>query len=213
MEVATNAEYLGKVRLFERLEPAKIDAFAAVCNRKQFEKDDILFLEGDIPDALFLIVSGRVRIERVSANGVAQVLAVRGPGEVIGEMGLIDGRPRSAQAIAQTKVKLLSLSKSDFQRQVLIEPTVCFAMMQTLSFRVRESAQLLLDARSKAVHERLHDYLRGIAEEDGWARLDVTQTALSEVLGCTREAVNRAFSQLETEGSILRSSRTLIKVK
>ena len=210
--VATNAEYLGKVRLFERLEEDKVEAFAALCRRKQLEKGEVLFLEGEIPDALYVIVSGRIRIERISPNGIAQVLATRNAGEAIGEMGLIDGKPRSAQAVAQTKVKLLCLSKDDFHRQALTESAVCFAMMQTLCFRLREAAQVLLDARSKAVHERLFDYLKSIEDDEGWAKLEVTQTALSEVLGCTREAVNRAFAQLESEGTIQRTSRSLIKL-
>ena len=210
--MATNAEYLGKVRLFERLEADKVDAFAALCRRKHLEKGEVLFLEGEIPDALYVIVSGRIRIERISPNGIAQVLATRNAGEAIGEMGLIDGNPRSAQAVAQTKVKLLCLGKDDFHRQALTESSVCFAMMQTLCFRLREAAQVLLDARSKAVHERLYDYLKSIEDEDGWVRLEVTQTALSEVLGCTREAVNRAFATLEASHGIRRSGSKLVKL-
>ena len=87
--MATNSEYLGKVRLFERLEEDKVEAFAALCRRKQLEKGEVLFLEGEPPDALYVIVSGRIRIERISPNGIAQVLATRSAGEAIGEMGLI----------------------------------------------------------------------------------------------------------------------------
>lgn len=210
--MATNAEYLEKVRLFEKLERSKLQLFAAACTRTQLQKGDILFLEGEPADALYVIVSGRIRIERISEAGIAQVIATRTGGDVIGEMGLIDGLPRSAQAVAQTKVKLLCLSKDEFRRQVLAEPSVCFAIMQTLSHRIREAAQTLLDTRSKAIHERLLDFLKSEMDEEGWVRLQITQTALSEVLGCTREAVNRAYGQLEESKAIERRSTKLIRV-
>lgn len=210
--VASNIDYLERVPLFSQVNRQELQRFADACTRKQVGVGDILFLEGDVADCLYIIVSGRVRIERLSETGVSQVLATRTAGDVIGEMALIDGRRRSAQATAQTRCKFLCLSKADFQNQVLAEPTVCFAMMETLSLRMRESSQMLLDTRSKAVHERLHSYLKSQADESGWVRLEISQGALSDLLGCTREAVNRALSTLVQEGKIERTSIKMIRV-
>lgn len=205
--MATNAEYLRLVKLFEGLEPERLNIFAAACTRRQLTRSEILFFEGEPGAELYVLVSGKVRIEKVSSSGEVQVIAVRGPGEVIGEMALIDEKPRSAQATAQTKVKMLVLSKSNFQKAVLQEPTVTFAIMQTLSHRLRDAADLLLDVRVKDVSERLLDYLIKEADSEGNVRLGITQTALAEQLGCTREAINRALKSLEERSQIRRVNR------
>lgn len=205
--MATNAEYLRLVRLFEGLEPERLNIFAASCTRRQISKSEILFFEGEPGTELYVLVSGKARIEKVSASGEVQVIAVRGPGEVIGEMSLIDDKPRSAQATAQTKVKMLVLSKENFQKAVLHEPSVTFAIMQTLSHRLRDAADMLLDVRVKDVPERLLDFLLKESDSDGNVVLGITQTALAEQLGCTREAINRALKALEDRGRIRRLNR------
>lgn len=210
--MASNAEYLLKVPLFQRLAPATLASFANACVRIKLGAGEVLFWEGDPGGSLYVIVSGRIRIERVSESGDTQVLGMRGPGEFIGEMSLIDGMPRSASAVAASACRLLVMQKSAFEMLILTEPTATLAIMESMSRRIREAAALLVDLRSKQVWERLLDHLTAEAGHEGIVDMRSSQTALAETLGCTREAANRALRRLEGEGRIARLGPRKIRV-
>ena len=210
--MATNAEFLERVPLFAKLGSTRLGAFADACVRAKLEPGEFLFHEGDPGGALYVIVGGRLRIERLSESGEGQVLGVRGAGEFIGEMSLLDGSPRSATAVAETACRLLVLQKGDFERLILEEPSASLAIMQGMARRIREAAERLVDLRGKEVWERLLDYLAAEANEDGVCDLPGTQAMLAEHLGCTREAANRAMRRLEAEGRVERLGRRGFRV-
>ena len=207
-----NSELLAAATIFRNLGKGVLGELANVCVRKQLTRGEMLFAEGDEGGALYVIVSGRIRIERIGAEGATHVLGVRAAGEAIGEMSLIDALPRSAQAVAATNCKLLVLYRAAFEQFVLTQPSASLAIMQAMSKRIREAAQMLVDFRSKEVPDRLLDYLRSECDADRWVQLQSSQAALAEVLGCTREAVNRAFGDLEGRGVIVRSGPRLLQV-
>lgn len=202
--MTTNADLLSNVPLFRRLSRGSLATFGQACVRLKAEPGQVLFHEGDPGGALYVIVGGRVRIERLSSSGDAQVLGIRGQGEFIGEMSLIDGAPRSATAVAQSRLKLLVLQRSDFERLILEEPSASLAIMQAMSTRIREAASALLDMRSREVWERLHAFLTKEADDDGLVSISGSQTNLAGQLGCTREAVSRALSRLIADGKLVR---------
>lgn len=210
--MASNLEYLRRVGLFENMRDDQIQKLAGVCRRRACDKGELLFFEGDPGHSLFIIVSGRIRIERSGGAGETTVLAMRHPGEVIGEMALVDGEPRSAQAVSQTKSKLLVLQAEDFRNQVLSDPDMCFSIMKTMSRRLREAADTALSMRTMQVHEHLLTYLLGHADQDGFVKLEVSQSTLADTIGCSREAINRAFQRLVRDGSIIRRKRDLIEL-
>lgn len=209
--MATNAEYLRGVPIFRQIADRSLARFAESCTRMQLEPEQVLIEEGDAGFAMYVVVSGRVRIERLTASGEVQVLGVRGTGEVIGEMSLIDGRPREARVIAISRCKLLVLHHAQFAELIQQEPSASLAIMQSLSLRLREADNVLLSLRSQEVHERLLEYLKRNAVE-GFVILSMTQTALAEHLGCKRETVSRAFTFLEKEGLIQRESRSSVRL-
>ncbi|MEQ1821646.1 MAG: Crp/Fnr family transcriptional regulator [Fimbriimonadaceae bacterium] len=209
----SNAQFLSDVPLFRGVGLSSLDMFAEAAVRKRAERGEILFREGDEGGALYMILSGRVRIERHTKEGEIQVLGVRSIGEVVGEMSLVEHKPRSATAICDTNCKLLILQRAEFQRLIMLEPTASLVIMQTLSRRVREAADLLIDHRSKEVPERLLDLLRRESDEEGWVAMAKTQSDLAEIIGCSREAINRALQELDRQGKIERINKRLLKVR
>ncbi|MBS1715817.1 MAG: Crp/Fnr family transcriptional regulator [Armatimonadetes bacterium] len=206
----TNSEILARVPLFRNVGPEGLEHLGAVCSRKTLAKGEILFLEGVPADCLYVVVSGRLRIERTGAEGQTQVLGFRAAGEVVGEMGLLDSQPRSAQATASSACRLLSVHGRDFERVVLAQPGVALGIMRTLASRLREAGQQAIDRRSKDVGERLLDLLTAEADESGRTRSGTSQSTWADVLGCTRETVNRALAKLEFEGKLQRSGRSVV---
>lgn len=209
--MATNGEYLVRVPLFAGLSRDLLSKLADCCSRKALAKGDLLFSEGDEGDCLYVILSGYLRVERLTREGSSHTLAVRRPGEIMGEMALIDAVRRSAQVVAQTRSKLLVLHRREFQQHLLKEPAACLGIMQTLAARLRELSEELIAERSLEAHERLLGYLQKNADEEGYCRLTVSQTQLAELLGCTRETINRGFSELKNRGQIEKTGR-LIKL-
>ena len=201
--MATNAEYLSRVPLFASLDQQTLDSFGDKCVRKKLERSEALFYEGSEGGALYVVLGGQVRIEKVTASGV-QVLGTRGPGEVIGEMSLIDGQPRSAQAVAASECKLLVLYRSDFESLVRAHPSASLAIMTSLSLRLREAADLLVARETQAVGERLLSHLTRLSGADGVVHLRLGQSELAETLGCARESLNRALNGLVRSGSIVK---------
>lgn len=210
--MASNIDYLRKVPLLRDLTRDALEAIGDVCHRRSLTAEETLFLENEPGGAVYVVVGGRVRIERVTKEGKGQVIGFRGPGEVIGEMSLLDGLPRSATATAATPVKLLGLYQEDFRRAVLAHPQACFAVMKSLSMRLREAADQVVDHLTKEVSERLMEHLRNLADDDGVARGIGTQTMVAEVLGCARETVSRAFTELEAEGRVRRYGRKEVRI-
>lgn len=208
-----NAELLHSATIFQNLGRAALNDLASVCVRKKLARGEMLFGEGDEGGALYVIVSGRVYIQRIGASGATHLLGTRVAGEAIGEMSLVDALPRSAQAVAATNCRLLVLYRAAFEQFVLSQPAASLGIMQAMSKRIREAAQMLVDLRSKEVPDRLLDYLRAESDVEGWLRLQMSQTTLAEMLGCSREAVNRALGELEGMGLIVRTGPRLLQVK
>ncbi len=209
----SNAQLLSEVPLFKGVGNSSLTLFADAAVRRRTQKEEILFREGDEGGALYIILSGKVRIERTTRAGETHILALRKAGEVIGEMSLVEHKPRSASAICEVDCKLLMLQRAEFQRLIMIEPSASLVIMQTLSRRVREATDMLLDFRTKEVPDRLLDLLKREADADGSVNVMRSQTALAEEVGCSREAVNRAITELITRGKIARLGKRLFQLR
>jgi len=208
VQMATNEELLAGVPLFAGLAPRSLRAFADACVRVRATKGEVLFREGDPSGGIYIIVSGRLRIERMTSSGEKQVIGVRTAGDFVGEMSLLDGQPRSADIVCAAACRLLMLRREDFEQLILNEPSASLEIMKSLSLRIREADSRLLDLRSKEVWQRLLDQFRRDADATGQVIAE-SQSRLAEQLGCTREAVNRALTRLEREGRLDRlGSRT-----
>ena len=117
---------------------------------KVYRKSEVIFEENSSGDEMFIVYSGKVKLYTQPKTGRRTVLSVLRPGEHFGEMALIDGSPRSATAVAvQDNTKLVILDKAKFLYLVQQQPEFAFAMMETLSQRIREANLQLAHARAK----------------------------------------------------------------
>ena len=117
---------------------------------KVYRKSDVIFEENSSGNEMFIVYSGRVKLYTQPKAGRRTVLSILKPGEHFGEMALIDGSPRSATAVAvQDNTKLVVLDKAKFLYLVQQQPEFAFAMMETLSQRIREANLQLAQARVK----------------------------------------------------------------
>jgi CRP/FNR family transcriptional regulator len=186
----------------------ELKALASKGHVHHYRNGAAIFHEGDPGDALHIVIEGGVRIVVASRKGEEATMALLGPGECVGDLALLDGRPRSASAIAFGKTKTLVVRRDDFTKWLTERPKAAFALLETLSLRVRRTDEALADFAFLDLPQRLAKRLLALAasRNDGrqlaGAKLRITQAELASMLGVSRESVNKQLNQFARDGWI-----------
>jgi CRP/FNR family cyclic AMP-dependent transcriptional regulator len=200
---------LARVVLFAELGEADVASLAARLRRRPYARGEVVFLRDDPGDSLYIVKAGAIRIGLTSSEGKEMTLAVRGSGDFFGELALLDGEPRSANAVAQEPSELLVLQRDDFLALVDDRPSVAVALLKVLSQRLRQSSQIVEDAAFLDVPARLAIAILRLLDAQGQpdqpdtviaARL--SQAELAAMVGTRRESVNRWLRFYEQQGLI-----------
>ncbi len=192
---------LDRVPLFSELDATSLQQIVQVMKKRTFRAGEVIFHREDEGKVLFVIRDGRVRIRLTSAEGQEVALAVFGPGDSFGEMAILDGMPRSADAIALDKVEVWSLTREDFISVVRSHPDISVEVMKTLSKRIRQANQMVEDLIFLDVYGRVAKKLLELSEEygvpagEGGVKIDLrlTQQELASMVGASRESVNKVM--------------------
>ena len=162
-------------------------------------KGDTLFHRGDIGSAMFVIVAGQVRIVLPGGEGREQVLRVFYPGEVLGELALLDGGRRTADAIAGTNGNLLVIERRDLMPLLRADPALSLAVLTILSARLRATSSLLEAMLFHDTTARLASTLLALSQHHPASQIDITQGALGERIGAARETVNKKLREWQAD--------------
>lgn len=203
-----NATALRNVGLFAEVPTGDLDDLAAGLRRRRYARNQVIFVQGDPGANLCIVEEGRVRICVSSEDGKELVLRMLGPGDFFGELALLDGEPRSADAIAQEPCQLLLLQREDFLAFVEARPRVGTALLVALSRKLRLTTRQAQDVAFLDVPARVARTLLTLADgadADGERTCRLTQAELAGAVGVTRESVNRCLGQLEDRGLIRRA--------
>ncbi len=206
---------LSRVSFLKDADPALLQIVAERCTRKTYKAGKVLFKEGAEGSGLGIVMEGQISIDRFLGNGKVLHLAVRGPGDVIGEMSVLDGLPRSATATAVKDAVVLTLRREDFNFCFRRSMDLMMHVMTSLSKRLREVSDLMAGLNLKNVDQRLASQLLKMVEEGDEAdyiRLDVPQHELAHRCWCTREHINRALGRLRKDGVLKRVKGQLYQV-
>ena len=175
-----------------------------------------LFLEGSRSDTVALVISGRIKVFSSAADGTEVVLAVRGPGALLGELAAIDEQPRSASVWSMEPVEVLAVGSGEFTTFLHAHPRVMWLLLRILAGRLREAGREraefgVYDAQSR-VARRLVELAERFGEptESGIRiTLSFTQDELAGWVGASREAVANALRTLRTRGYLETKRRTV----
>jgi CRP-like cAMP-binding protein len=198
--------------LLARLPDEDLRALASRGRVRTYSSGSTIFGEGEAGNSLHIVIEGRVRITVLSRGGEEATLALLGPGESCGELSLVDGRPRSASAIAAQTTKTLVVTRNEFLQWLSERPRAAFALLETLSMRIRRTDEALADLAFMDLSHRLAKRLLDLAPpRPGGSRLRITQRELAAMLGASRESVNKQLNVFAREGwvALSRGSVTL----
>jgi len=200
MEPDKETSYFKQVSFFADLPEEEIQVLSSATKRRTFRAGEVIFHRDDPGQVLYMIKEGKVKICNISPDGQEVSLAVLGKGEYFGEFALLDGLPRSADAVALEKVESYTLQRSDFHNIILKNPKIAILVLEALSKRLRNTDQMVEDLIFLDVYGRVAKKLLELADAHGvktdeGVRIDVrlTQQELASMVGASRESVNKVL--------------------
>ena len=180
--------------LFSKLSAKHIDRLAACIVGKSVPRATNIFAKGDPGSSLFAISKGSVKITRSSVDGHDAIFNLIGEGAIFGEIALLDGRPRTADAIATTDCELFVIERRDFLPLLREEPEIALKLIEILCDRLRQTTDQAESAMFEHLPGRLAKVLLHLSEGQGEVsdrRVLVTQRDLGGLIGMARETINR----------------------
>lgn len=201
---------LGSTPFFAGLGPDALERVALGMRARRFRRGEVIFHVGDPGDALFVIVTGDVKISLPSETGDEAILATLRPGDVFGELALLDGAPRSASATAIGPTETVVLPRERFRELIATEAGVRDALLSSIAGELRRLTTHVHELHFLDITGRLAARLLRLAQEggvataEGGARLrnNLTQADLAAMVGCTRQSVNKLLGQFTDDGLI-----------
>src|ERR1700757_1820160 len=208
---------LRRAPLFDALDDEGARTLRRQMSEVKLSRGEHLFMEGDDGDALYVVIEGKMKLTRAAADGRENLLSVVGPGEMFGELSLFDPRPRTASATAITDAQLAALAHDKLLIWLTGRPEVALHLLRALAQRLRRANDVMADLVFTDVPGRVAKQLLDLADRFGQEQPDglhvhhdLTQEELAQLVGASRETVNKALADFVTRGWIHLSARSVV---
>ncbi len=202
-----DSSLLTSIDLFRDVDQSILDELAGAATEKSLWRGDILFSEGQEPEALYIVLSGRIAIANKSVDGRESVVALMEDGDLFGEMGLFDGMGRSAEARALEPSKVAEIPYGPVRKVYQDHPDLLWRVVDMLGRRLRSMDEALADSVFLDVTGRTAKRLLELAGDADEFTLPITQEELSGMVGASRERVNKAISAFIRLGWLSQTDR------
>jgi len=185
--------------IFRDLNAAALDQLCRYCKMRTVPRGTVIFSKGDPGTSLFAMVKGTVRIGVTAADGRETVFNIIGPGELCGEIALLDGGERTADAVATTDCEILVIDRREFMPFVQTQPALAMTLIDLLCTRLRWISDHVEQIALPNLPGRLAKALLRLVERGGAGKpkLVVTQLELSQMVGMSRESINKQLRAWE----------------
>jgi CRP/FNR family transcriptional regulator, cyclic AMP receptor protein len=210
-------EALARSGIFQGVDPEAAEVLAKELEMIDFRKGDVVFSEGEPGDSLYIVVSGKIKLGRRAADGRQNLIAVMGPSDMVGELSLFDPGPRTATATAVVDTRLARLRKQALRPWLNNRPEITEQLLRVLARRLRRTNDALADLIFTDVPGRVAKNLLQMAgrfgsREGGVLRVqhDLTQEELAQLVGASRETVNKALADFAQRGWLRLDGKTVI---
>jgi CRP-like cAMP-binding protein len=212
-------DLLAEVPLFEGLAEADLNIIAQRARQRRYKEGDTIFHRNDPGVALYVICTGKVKIHNETPDGTDCIIAILDVGDFFGELAVIDGEERSADATTLAPTELLMLTRDDLHDIIQRYPRISLHLLQTLCGRLRRTTEAYLAYSALDVNGRLALQLLRLSEQHGivtssGVRIDLrlTQTDLGALVGASRESINKVMGYFRRQGYITVDEKNHITV-
>jgi CRP-like cAMP-binding protein len=193
--------------LFSALDDEAATSLRESMASEKLSKGKVLFKEGQEGDRLYVVVQGKIKLGTTSGDGRENLLSILGPGEMFGELSLFDPQPRTSTATAVTDARLVSLAHDAVIGLVTSHPQTSLELLRRLAQRLRKSNEILADLVFADVPGRVAKAIINLGERFGTLKddglhvnHDLTQEELAQLVGASRETVNKSLADFASRG-------------
>jgi len=215
MATTVSTAVLKAVPLFTTISEEQLRMLTTMVTRRSASRNTTIMSSGDATDSLYIVLSGRLKVMMSDSEGKEVILAILGPGEFFGEMGLIDDEPRSASVVTIEPCELLSIAKRDFKRVLTENSDMAMAVMRGLVRRLREADRKIGSLALLDVYGRVARLLLDMAENVNGEKIvtkRLPKQDIAKMIGASREMVSRVMKDLQTGGYIeMRGSNIVLR--
>ncbi|MGV3635801.1 MAG: Crp/Fnr family transcriptional regulator [Pseudorhodoplanes sp.] len=197
MQIADRLSFFRNHPIFGILGPALLQQLRSHARVRTVEKGATIFAKGDIGSSLFAILDGQVKVISFSAQGKYAVLNVLSPGDIFGEIALLDGGERTADVIAISDCKLIVIERRDFLPLVHSSPDISQKLIEVLCARLRNTSRQVEEVMFLDLSAKLAKTLLRLAENAGGQRIALTQSEVAQMIGASRESTNKQLRDWE----------------
>ena len=208
---------LKRAQLFAGLSEPEMQSLSARAVRKLYEAGELVFSEGEPCEGFYVVLSGKIRIFKTSANGREQILAIEGPGSSVAELPVFDGGRYPASVGAIDPSEMIFISRKDFQAFCLEHPQVALKVLAVVGSRLRRLVGIIEELSFTTVRQRLVSHLLRLANDIGQKTdrgiqitLPGSHQDLAHQIGTVRELVSRNLSRLQAEGLLELDARHIL---
>jgi CRP-like cAMP-binding protein len=209
-------EVLARAGLFQGIASEAAEALGSSLEFSDYSRGETVFSEGEQGDTLYIVMEGKVKIGRRAADGRENMLSVMGPSDMFGELSLFDPGPRTATATVVTDARLASLAQTALRPWITDRPEIAEQLLRVLARRLRRTNDALADLIFTDVPGRVAKQLLALSERFGSSEPeglrvhhDLTQEELAQLVGASRETVNKALADFASRGWVRVDSRAL----
>jgi len=208
---------LKRAQLFAGLTEPEMQSLSARAVRKLYDDGELVFSEGEPCEGFYVVLAGKIRIFKTSANGREQVLAIEGPGSSVAELPVFDGGRYPASVAAIEPSEMIFISRKDFQAFCLEHPQVALKVLAVVGSRLRRLVGIIEELSFTTVRQRLVAHLLRLADDIGQKTdrgieimLPGSHQDLAHQIGTVRELVSRNLSRLQAEGLLELDARHIV---
>ena len=208
---------LAKAGIFQGVDPDAAMALGSQLETVEYPRGSAIFSEGELGDRLYVILSGKVKLGRHSADGRENLLAIMGPSDMFGELSVFDPGPRTSSATAVTDVQLATMERNSMLQWIRLRPEIAEQLLRVLARRLRRTNNSLADLIFTDVPGRVAKALlqlgRQFGTQEGNATRvthDLTQEELAQLVGASRETVNKALADFGQRGWLRLEGKSVI---
>jgi len=209
--------FLRNVPIFNELSDQELEKIAGLGIRKKYKKGSIILLEEETGAALFVIITGKVKIVRMDDDGREVILSILGESDFFGEMAILDGLTRSASVVATSKSELFMIHRRDFLKLLNDYPMVAIALLREMTGRLRKADTQIKSLSLKDAAGRVANVVLQLADEVGMfrkGRVEIDELPLQQDLanmaGTSRETISRMIHKFIKKGYLQLQGNKLI---
>jgi len=205
------------IPLFSELTEAELADIAAIAMEQTFKKDTMILIEEEVGSTMFIILNGRVKISRISDEGREVILSILVDGDFFGEMAILDGQTRSANAVTLEETQMMVIRRDNFLQILHKYPQVAINLLKELAHRLRRSDAQIKSLSLQNALGRVASTLLRIADDSGiikLGRVEIShlppQQDLANMAGTSRETISRVIKSLNQLGYVEKQGSKLI---